>query len=262
MRCCGLPQANVTYATGQPVANEEAEEFRQALGAANAQRATADAALIAAIEQRDQWKEGKRILAADWIHYGKENAGHAFNYFNRQFLQIDGAYYNTMQCFQAASLFNPLKMKDKSIAEMEALVDALKEFGINRLQREDFREGVKKELPQYLAIIHSGINWNTIDEEAMVYDQKVDRTEDTWKSDESEVARRVWMFWINKRIHFNYMTVAVALTVLVQTSSAAVERVFSQLKLIIDACGQNTLADILELRLFRRLDQKTVEELN
>jgi hypothetical protein len=153
-------------------------------------------------------------------------------------------------------------MKDKSIAEMEALVDALKEFGINRLQREDFREGVKKELPQYLAIIHSGINWNTIDEEAMVYDQKVDRTEDTWKSDESEVARRVWMFWINKRIHFNYMTVAVALTVLVQTSSAAVERVFSQLKLIIDACGQNTLADILELRLFRRLDQKTVEELN
>jgi hypothetical protein len=70
------------------------------------------------------------------------------------------------------------------------------------------------------------------------------------------------MFWINKRIHFNYMTVAVALTVLVQTSSAAVERVFSQLKLIIDACGQNTLADLMELRLFRRLDQKTIEELN
>jgi hypothetical protein len=154
-----------------------------------------------------------------------------------------------------------LTSENDGVQEEKGLVDALKEFGINRLQRGDFREGVKKKLPQYLAIIHFGINWNTIDEEAIVYDKKEDITY-TWKSDELEVARRVWMFWINKRIHFNYMTVAVALTVLVQTSSAAVERVFSQLKLIIDACGQNTLADILELRLFRRLDQKTVEELN
>jgi hypothetical protein len=58
------------------------------------------------------------------------------------------------------------------------------------------------------------------------------------------------------------MTVAVALVVLVQTSSAAVERVFSQLKLIIEACGQSSLADLLELRLFKRLDRKTLNELN
>jgi hypothetical protein len=185
--------ANVTYATGQPVANEEAEEFRQALEAANAQKAGADAALVASIEQQDQWQEGKRILAADWIQYSKENAAHAFDYFNRQFLLPDGAYYNTMECFQAASLFNPLKMKGKTLAEMEALVDQLVAFRINRLQRVDFRECLKKELPRYLGIIDSGINWNTIDAEAIAYDKKEDST-DTWKSDESEVARRVWTF--------------------------------------------------------------------
>jgi hypothetical protein len=230
-------------------------------GTANTQKAAADAALIAAIEQRVQWQEGKRILAADWIRYGKENAAHAFDYFNRQFLIPDGAYYNTMECFQAASLFNPLKMKHKTIAEMEALVDQLDAFRINRLQRVDFREYLKKELPRYLGIIHSGMNWNTIDEEAIAYDKKEDSTE-TWKSDESEVARRVWMFWVSKRSQFNYMTVAVALIILVQTSSAAVERVFSQLKLIIEACGQSTLSDLLELRLFKRLDHKTLKELD
>jgi hypothetical protein len=254
-------RANVTYATGQPVANEEAEEFRLTLEAANVQKAAADAALSAAIERRDQWQEGKRILAADWIQHGKENAAHAFNYFNRQFLLPDGAYFNTMECFKAASLFNPLKMKGKTLAEMEALVDQLVAFSIGRLQRWDFREYLKKELPRYLGIVNSGINWNTIDEEAIAYDKKEDNT-DTWKSDESEVARRVWTFWVSKRSQFNYMTVAVALIILVQTSSAAVERVFSQLKLIIDACGQNSLSDLLELRLFRRLDHKTLQELN
>jgi hypothetical protein len=245
-----------------PVANEEAEEFRQTLQTANAQKAAADTALIAAIEQRDQWQEGKRILAADWIQLGKENAAHAFDYFNRHFLLSDGAYFNTMECFQAASLFNPLKMKGKTLAEMEALVDQLVAFSINRLQRADFRDHLKKELPRYLGIVDSGgINWTTIDEEAIAYDKKEDCT-DTWKSDESEVARRVWTFWVSKRSQFNYMTVAVALVVLVQTSSAAVERVFSQLKLIIEACGQRSLADLLELRLFKRLDRKTLNELN
>ena len=154
-------------------------------------------------------------MAADWIQYGKENAAHAFNYFNRQFLLPDGAYFNTMECFQAASLFNPLKMKGKTLAEMEALVDQLVAFSIKRLQRGDFRECLKKELPRYLGIIYHGINWNTIGEEAIAYDKKEDST-DNWKSDhESEVARRVWMFWDSKRSQFNYMTVAVALIILV-----------------------------------------------
>jgi hypothetical protein len=164
------------------------EGFRQTLKAANVQKAAADAALVAAIEQRDQYQEGKRILAAAWIQHGKENAARAFNCFNRQFLLPDGACFNTMECFQAASLFNPLKMKGETLAEMEALVHQLVAFSIKRLQRGDFRECLKKELPRCLGTVDSGINWNIIDEEAIACDKKEDST-DTWKSDESEVAR-------------------------------------------------------------------------
>ena len=37
-----------------------------------------------------------------------------------------------------------------------------------------------------------------------------------------------------------------------QLSSCAVERVFSQLNLIIDTCGENMLEDMVEIRMFER----------
>ena len=43
---------------------------------------------------------------------------------------------------------------------------------------------------------------------------------------------------------------AIVLVVLVQVSSAAAERVFSQLKLVRDTCGDNMLEKLLELRLY------------
>ena len=39
---------------------------------------------------------------------------------------------------------------------------------------------------------------------------------------------------------------------LTQVSSCAIERVFSQLKLIRDVCGDNMLEDMLEIRMFER----------
>jgi hypothetical protein len=42
------------------------------------------------------------------------------------------------------------------------------------------------------------------------------------------------------------------MVVLVQPSSAAAERIFTQLKLIVDACGESMLLDMLEFRLFQR----------
>ena len=45
---------------------------------------------------------------------------------------------------------------------------------------------------------------------------------------------------------------ALRLVVLVQPSSAAAERVFSQLKHIVDACGESMLAETLLYRMLRR----------
>ena len=43
---------------------------------------------------------------------------------------------------------------------------------------------------------------------------------------------------------------AIRRVVLVQPSSAVAERVFTQLKKIVDACGESMLHDMLEFRLF------------
>jgi hypothetical protein len=76
----------------------------------------------------------------------------------------------------------------------------------------------------------------------------------TWKDDPIEKARRVWEWWranhSNPRIfHF---AEAACLVALVQISSATVERIFSQVKLICETTGDSPLEETLEVRLFER----------
>ena len=71
-----------------------------------------------------------------------------------------------------------------------------------------------------------------------------------------EVARRIWEWWVANHHHFHFFTIAVRLVVLVQTSSAAAERAFSQLGIILDAVGTTSLDDMVELRLFERMNRK------
>jgi hypothetical protein len=55
---------------------------------------------------------------------------------------------------------------------------------------------------------------------------------------------------------FTFFQEAVLLVVLVQVSSASVERVFSQLKLILESGGSDCLNDMNELRVFERVNRK------
>ena len=48
----------------------------------------------------------------------------------------------------------------------------------------------------------------------------------------------------------------IRLVVLVQPSSAAAEHIFTQLKIIVDACGESMLPDMLEFRLFQRCNRE------
>ena len=81
--------------------------------------------------------------------------------------------------------------------------------------------------------------------------------EEDWKKHPGERASRIWEWW-RKRIHetknpkLKFFARAVRAVVLTQLSSCAVERVFSQLKLIHDACGDNMMEDMLEIRMFER----------
>ena len=78
----------------------------------------------------------------------------------------------------------------------------------------------------------------------------------TWVDDPAEVSMRVWAFWrqwlIDGAGQLTYWNVALRLVVLVQPSSASAERVFTQLKLILETCGDSMLAQTLRVRLSHR----------
>jgi hypothetical protein len=74
-----------------------------------------------------------------------------------------------------------------------------------------------------------------------------------WKCDPGERARRIYEWWkvrlIANPAGFHFFLEALRRLVLTQVSSAAVERVFSLLKRIVDSCGHNILEDGLEARM-------------
>jgi hypothetical protein len=88
---------------------------------------------------------------------------------------------------------------------------------------------------------------------------RVERPRD-WHDDPGEKGRRIWEWWRSRLLDeicpFVYFKEAVRLVVLVQTSSASIERVFSQVKRILASVGENILEDNLELRLLRRCCKK------
>lgn len=76
-----------------------------------------------------------------------------------------------------------------------------------------------------------------------------------WKKDPGEKARRIWEWWKVRLLGshgFPHYKKAQRLVVLAQLSSCSVERVFSQLTLIRDACGDNLKGDMCEILMFLR----------
>jgi hypothetical protein len=76
-----------------------------------------------------------------------------------------------------------------------------------------------------------------------------------WEDDAAETARRIWEWW-RVRVHrvkiFHFWPLALRLVVLVQPSSARMERVFSQLKLVLGSVGTSCLEETVEARMFVR----------
>ena len=74
-------------------------------------------------------------------------------------------------------------------------------------------------------------------------------------SDPAERGRRVWEWWKTVSDILPTWKKALRLVVLVQPSSASAERVFSQLKLIVEQCGVSMYADMLLYRMLRRCNK-------
>ena len=81
---------------------------------------------------------------------------------------------------------------------------------------------------------------------------------DKWEDDPMEMSRRIWEWWRARLCGvsvFKYWSLAVRLVVLVQTSSARMERIFSQLKLILETIGYSALEKTVEGRLLVRVNK-------
>ncbi len=96
--------------------------------------------------------------------------------------------------------------------------------------------------------------WNNLDGSSK-YDEKLAARirngtigdDVTWKDDPNESARHVWEFWRvhRKNVKIFHIAKAARLVALVEVNSASVERIFSQMKLIQDSCGDNMLEETL-----------------
>lgn len=145
-----------------------------------------------------------------------------------------------------------------TVLELEESIIGLREFGFDELRDKVLIEDMRKEIPAYIAAIkttHESF-WSKVDG-AKEYDdeaKKKDGNETSWKDDRIEQSRRVWEWWRVKSDKLFYFFTAARLVAIVPLSSASVERVFSQVKLIIEACGQNILEETLETRVMERVN--------
>jgi hypothetical protein len=85
-----------------------------------------------------------------------------------------------------------------------------------------------------------------------------------WKDDPAERARRIWRMWRIKILKltpaaFPCWAKALRLIGLVQPSSAAVERVFSHLKRLVDILGHKCLESNIEVRMLLEANKKYLD---
>jgi hypothetical protein len=176
-----------------------------------------------------------------------------------KFDSSDGPYMGLMQMLKAAELFNPLVAKGKGMDWMRDRIQLLSSFGFAQFKTQRLLVGIEGELELYTQVLNLLFEWDEVDG-AESYNKKQQKQNDgsdsSWREDSMEVARRVWEWWRYKKDDFLYITEAVRLVALVQTSSASVERVFSQLGLILDVVGTQALDETMELRIFERVNSQ------
>ena len=74
----------------------------------------------------------------------------------------------------------------------------------------------------------------------------------SWEDDRIEQARRVWEFWRANAEKLPHLFDVARLIAIVPISSAGVERVFSQVKFILETVGDSALEETLEVRVMER----------
>ncbi len=233
---------------------------------------------LAAAESRLHEKRaalGGCVTAEDFMAHAKTVVKPGFEYYRDLFERTGkrdgkgkelGELKTLKEAFLAARVFDPLELGGMTAAQGEQCIDELVKFGFPEFKQESFISDLKDELAAAIDAANTidSFDWDKIPGCAE-YDKQVSTTAATestaivrevspqsWQDDPIERARRIWEWWKLRWDTLPAWKKALRLVVLVQPSSAAAERVFSQLKHIVDACGESMLAETLLYRMLRR----------
>ena len=223
------------------------------------------------------------MTAEDFIKHGHACILPGLEYYRNLFIRTGkvngkgvtrGELKELKEFFVACGVFDPLVLKDLTVAQAQVFLSQLCKSGFSEFCDPTFMADVESDLNEAMAEAKKidTFDWSTIpgcDE----YDTKLSATAQkgmddciarkdcmqtvkSWREDPIERARRSWAWWkrffIAKKLQF--WGHAMRLVVLVQPSSASIERAFSQLKQIVDACGETMLKETFEYRMLRRVN--------
>lgn len=183
--------------------------------------------------------------------------------YKRLFIEPTGDYFAVMKANMAARALNPLEAATMSDLELKESLSDLSAYGFDEFRPRAIQD-IINEIPTYRALIASTplSFWSEVDG-AEKYDILLKKRAEgnpekygnhTWQGDRIEKSRRIWEWWRVKASKLHYFFTAARLVALVPLSSASVERAFSQVKLIIEAAGENVLEETLEIRVMERIN--------
>ena len=176
--------------------------------------------------------------------------------------QMRTEYFSSLRKgFRAIRSFDPFFVKEKDIVTLIIHLRDLKYLKIKKLNNACINGIIDNELvtlkqeclqcDEEFDLLSGAEEYN----KKLSLENNENGTNKTWKDDNSEYARRIWVWWGTSRKHkFAHATKAVKLIGLLQSSSAYIERVFSQLKFILQDIGKVGIQDNIEYRLMRRVN--------
>jgi hypothetical protein len=204
--------------------------------------------------------------ADELMSAAKAGVAPAWAYYHERYLAPGADMGHVRKAVKAASVFSFDVLAAATVASATPLIDSLSIFGFPELT-DRVLAGIQGELADVLAAARGAYEWADLPG-AGKYDKAASGgggDTNKWRNDPAEKARRFWLRWREMCFptqQFPHFATAIRLVVLVQPSSAAIERCFSQLKLIVDETGCFILSDLLKLRMFMRCNRRAYEKLN
>ena len=228
---------------------------------AMSERDTAEQDVQQQRNELEAYREGKLIFDNDFKQYALDIVKPGIEYYIEQ---MNGSLADIRRGIRAVRCFDPIFIKENDMLTITEHVRDLKSLGLPSLNEACIAGIINDELQKMkletencefeLEIVDGAEEYNTKLE--MLNEQT--GMNKTWKEDYSEYGRRVWKWWGSRKHRFTYVTKAVKLVALIQTSSAFVERVFSQVRLITCEIGEEALRDNIETRVMRRVNKNIV----